>query len=135
MVNFSRAAQNSAIKKSSYKHCMRRKPPLRNSHIIHKTALNTTKHLQVAGYKIFKNCQKLQFLYHCLTALLTDHSRKPRAQTKQLTVTILCYNSKLTGGMCLLGSDKCMPCALCLFFYLQSGCLSSSTSNEIISRR
>ena len=42
---------------------MRRKPPLRIVlvHIIHKTALNTTKHLQVAGYKIFKNRQKLQF--------------------------------------------------------------------------
>ena len=29
-------------------------------HIIHKTALNTTKHLQVAGYKILKNRQNLQ---------------------------------------------------------------------------
>ena len=28
-------------------------------HIMHKTALTTTKHLQVAGYKIFLNRQKL----------------------------------------------------------------------------
>ena len=30
-------------------------------HIIHKTVLNTTKHLQVDRYKIFKNRQKLKF--------------------------------------------------------------------------
>ena len=30
-------------------------------HIMHKTALNTTKQLQVAGYKIFKTCQQLEF--------------------------------------------------------------------------
>ena len=29
-------------------------------HIMHKTALNTTKHLQVARYKFFKNRRKLQ---------------------------------------------------------------------------
>ena len=32
------------------------------AHIMHKTALNTTKHLQVARYRIFKNRQNLNFI-------------------------------------------------------------------------
>ena len=63
MVNVSCAAQNSTFKNHPT-------DILRGEnhfygivlvHIIRKTALNTTKHLQVAGYKIFKNCQKVQF--------------------------------------------------------------------------
>ena len=66
-------------------------------------ALKTKKHLLAAGYRILKNSSKLKILSHFLTHSLIDHSRKPRAQTKQRTVTILCRNNKLTGGMCLLG--------------------------------
>ena len=69
-------------------------------HIIQKTAINTTKHLQAAGYNFFFKSPKtptLVSLPHSLT------SRKPRAQTKQRSATILRYNNKLTGGMCLLG--------------------------------
>ena len=84
-------------------------------YIVHKTALNTTKCLQVAGYKFFLNCQNSNFR---LTALLTDHSRKPRAQTKQRTVTILPHNNKLTSGMCLLGFRQ--VCALCALSFLLS---------------
>ena len=100
-------------------------------HLTSNVALKTRKRLLAAGYRIFLNCQNLKF---CLTHSLTDHSHKPRAQTKQRMLTILCHNNKLTSGMCLLGSNECTPCAPCLFFYLQSGCLSS-TSNETISRR
>ena len=84
-------------------------------HIIHKTTLNTTKHLQVAGYKILKIAQNSNF---SITASLTDHSRKPRAQTKQRMVTILHYNNKLTGGMCLLGFRRVY--ALCALSFLLS---------------
>ena len=37
-------------------------------------------------------------------------------------------------GYAFWGSKECVPSAPCLFFYLQSGCLSSSSSNETISR-
>ena len=69
------------------------------------TALKTRKCLLAAGYRIFFLNVKTSFEIssHCLTHSLTDHSRKPRAQTKQRTVTILRHNNKLTGGMCLLG--------------------------------
>ena len=105
-------------------------------HIVHKTALKYNKMLTGGRILIFKKNAKARIfssLPHCLTASLTDHSRKPRAQTKQRTATILCHNNKLTSGMCLLGFQR--VCALCAlsFIYFQSGCLSSS-SNETISR-
>ena len=84
-------------------------------YIVHKTALNTTKRLQVARYKFYKNCQNSNFR---LTASLTDHSRKPRAQTKQHTATILRHNNKLTSGMCLLGFRR--VCSLCALSFLLS---------------
>ena len=84
-------------------------------HIIHKTALNTTKHLRVAGYNFFLNRQNSNF---SLTASLTDHSCKPRAQTKQRTATILRHNNKLTSGMCFLGFRR--VCALCALSFLLS---------------
>jgi len=43
--------------------------------------------------EFLKNHQKLRFR---LTASLIDHSRKPRAQTKGCTATILRHNNKLT---------------------------------------
>ena len=99
-------------------------------HLTSNIALKTRKRLLAAGYRFFFNCQNSKFR---LTHSLTDHSCKPRAQAKQHVVTILHHNNKLTGGMSLWDSDKCTPCVPCLFFYLQSGYLSSS-SNEIISR-
>ena len=84
-------------------------------YIVHKTALNITKRVQVAGYKFFKNRQNSNFR---LTASLTDHGRKPRAQTKQRTATILRHNNKLTSGMCLLGFRR--VCALCALSFLLS---------------
>ena len=115
-MNVSRAAQNSAFKNHptdivcGENHLY----GIVLVHIIHKTS-DTTKHLQVAGYKILKNRQKLHF---SITASLTDHSRKPRAQTKQRTVTILRYNNKLTGGICLLGFRRVY--ALCTLSFLLS---------------
>ena len=105
-------------------------------HITHNTALNTTKHLQVARYKIFLNRQNSNFsLTDCLPHCLTDHSRKVRSQTKQRTVTIYATITHSPVGCSFWGSDECRPSAPCLFFFLQSGCLSSSSSNETISRR
>ena len=101
-------------------------------HIIHKTASNATKHLQVVGYKIFKNRQNSNF---SLTASLTDHSRKARGQMKQHMATILRHNNKLTSGMCLLVPTSVGPLRLVSSFILQSGCLSSSSYNKTILRR
>ena len=85
--------------------------------IIHKTALNATKHLQVDRNKVLKNCPTAPILVS-LPHSLPDHSRKPRAQTKQHTVTILCHNNKLTGEMYLLGFQRVY--ALCALFFLLS---------------
>ena len=58
MVNILRAAQNSAFKNhpTDILHGENHLYRIVLVHIIHKTALNTTKHLQVTEYKIFKNC-------------------------------------------------------------------------------
>ena len=88
-------------------------------HLTSNVALQTRKHLLAAGYRIFFKSSKLNFVS------LTDHSHKPRAQTKQRMVTILRHNNKLTGGMCLLGFRR--VCALSfllssirlLFFFIQ----------------
>ena len=98
-------------------------------HLTSNIALKTRKHLLAAEYRIFFKSSKLE-----ITHSLPDHCHKPRAQTSQYMVTILHHNNKLTGGMCLWGSNECTPCAPCLFFHLQSGCLSSSSSNETILR-
>ena len=116
-MKFSRAAQTSAFKNHP-RDILRDENHLYGIvlvHIIHKTALNTTKCLQVAGYKFLKIHQNSKF---SLTASLTDHSRKPRAQTKQHTATILRHNNKLTSGMCLLGFRR--VCALCAVSFLLS---------------
>ena len=83
----------------------------------------------MAGYRIFLNRQNSNF---SLTAPLTDHSHKARGQTKQRTATTI-TNSPM--GCAFWGSDECRPSAPCLFFHLQPGCLSSSSSTETISRR
>ena len=88
-------------------------------HIIHKTVLNTTKHLQVAGYKVLKIVKNSNFsLTASLPHTLPDHSHKPRAQTKQCTVTILRHNNRLTSEMCLLGFRQVY--ALCTLSFLLS---------------
>ena len=88
-------------------------------HLTSNVVLKTRKHLLAAGYRIFFKSLKLEISSHSLT----DHSRKPRAQTKQRTVTILRYNNKLTGAMCLLGFRR--VCALCAlsFIFNQTVCL------------
>ena len=137
MVNVSRAAKISTFKNHptdilhSENHLYRIYVLV---HIIHKTALNTTKHLQVAGYKIFKNRQKFQFLSHCLTHCFThclttvtslEHKRSSAQSPFYATTT----NSPV--GCAFWGSNECMPCAPCLSFYLQSGWLSSSSIETI----
>ena len=92
-------------------------------HLASNVALKTTKHLQMAGYKIFFKSPILVSLPHSLP----DHSRKPRAQKKQRTVTILRHNNKLTGGMCLLVFQWVLsvrPVRLVLsFIFNQAACL------------
>ena len=70
-MKFLQAAQNSAFKKHP-RDILQDENHLYGIvlvHIIHKTALNTVKHLQVAKYRIFKNRQTLNFrLTDCLTA-------------------------------------------------------------------
>ena len=97
-------------------------------HLTSNVALKARKRLLAAGYRILKNYQNLKF--H-LTHLLPDHSRKPRAQTEQCTVTILRHSNKLTGGMCLLGFRE--VCALS-FLLSSIRLLVFSSSNETISR-
>ena len=45
------------------------------------------------------------------SACLPDHSHKARGLKKQHTATIPCHNNKLTYGMYISGSDKCLPSA------------------------
>ena len=89
--------------------------------IIHKTALNATKHLQVAGYNFFNKHQNSNF---SLTASLTTVAR---LQAKRSSAQPLFYatitNSPV--GCAFWGFDECRSSAPCLFFHLQSGCLSS----------
>ena len=116
-INFLHAAQNSTFKNHP-RVILRDKYHLYGIvlvHIIHKTALNTIKRLQVAGYRILKITETWNFR---LTDCLTDHSRKPRGQTKQCVATILRHNNKLTNGMCLLGFRR--VCALCALSFLLS---------------
>ena len=52
---------------------------------------------------------------------------------KQCMATILCHNNKLTSVACAFwGSNKFVPFAPLLSFYLQSGWLSSSSFNEAL---
>ena len=92
-------------------------------HIIYKTALNITKHLQVAGYRILKNHQNLNF---SLTASLTDHSHMARSQTKQRMAAILRHNNKLTSGMCLPTSVDPLHLVFS-FIFNQAACLLHPT--------
>ena len=97
-------------------------------HTIHKTALNRTKHLQVAGYNFFKS-QNSNF---SLTASLTTVARlEAKRNSEQPLFYITITNSPV--GCNFWGSDECRPSVPCLFFHLQSGCLSSS-SNKTTSR-
>ena len=62
-MKFSCAAQNSAFKNHprNILHDDNHLYGIVLLHIIHKTALNTTKHLQVAGYTILENHQNWEF--------------------------------------------------------------------------
>ena len=134
-MNVSHASQNSAFKNhpKDISHSENHLYRIVLVHLIHKTALNTTKHLQVAGYKIFKNCQKSPILSHCLTHCLTTvASLEPKQSCARSPFYATTTNSPV--GCAFWDSDECMPCAPCLSFYLQSGWLSSSSSIETISR-
>ena len=76
-------------------------------HIIHKTALNATKHLQVGGYRIFKNRQNLIF---GLTASLTTVAR---LETKRSSARPPFYATITDSpmGCAFWGSDECRPSA------------------------
>ena len=87
-------------------------------HIIHKTAIHTTKHLQVARYKILKIAKNSNF---SITASLTDHSRKSRAQTKQCTGSPLyATTTNSPVGCAFWGSDECSYALCALSFLLSS---------------
>ena len=71
------------------------------------------------------------FFYTCITHTILYH------YDIALQCSALCKHlyGIMMVGCAFWGSDECVPSAPCLFFYLQSGCLSSSSSNETISRR
>ena len=101
--------------------------------VIHKTALNSTKHLQVAGYRILKKSPIFEFYTDCLTALLTTVASLEAKQNSARPPFYATITNSPVGCGAFWGSDECVPYVPCLFFFLQSGCLSSS-SNETISR-
>ena len=110
-------------------------------HLTSNVALKTRKHLLAAGYKINKNIEFLKNrqnskfrLTHSLTySLITATSLEPKRSSARSPFYATTTNSSV--GCAFWGSDECAPCAPGLFFYLQSGCLSSSSSNETIPRR
>ena len=85
----------------------------------------------MTGYiEFFFKCQNLNFsLTDCLAASLTTVAR---VEAKRSSVWSPFYatitNSPV--GYAFWGSGKCRSSAPCLFFYLQSGCLSSFSSNK-----
>ena len=131
-MNVSRAAQNSAFKNHPTEIVCGENHlnGIVLVHIIHTTAINTTKHLQVARYiYIFKSPKTptLVSLPHSLTTVVSLEPKRSSARSPFYATTT---NSPV--GCAFWGSDEFTPCAPCLFFYLQSGCLSSSSSNETI---
>ena len=89
-------------------------------HIIHKTALNTTKHLQVAGYKILKNCQNSNF---CLTASLTTvASLEPKRSSAQSPFYTTITNSPV-GCAFWVPTSVCPVHIVFPFIFNQVGCL------------
>ena len=127
------ATQNSAFKNHP-KDILRDKNNLYGIvlvHIIHTTALNITKHLQVARYRIFKNYQNSNFsLTDCLTASLTTVARLEAKRNSAWSP----FYATITNSPVECGSDECRPSVPCPFFYVQSSYLSFSSSNETISR-
>ena len=116
-----RTAKNTALK-NQLRNFLRNENHLYGRILVSNVALKTRKHLLAAGYRIFLKSSKLEISSHSpthsLAHSLTDHSRKPRAQTKQRTVTSLRHNNKLTGGMYLLGFRR--VCTLCTLSFLLS---------------
>ena len=102
-------------------------------HLTSNVALKIRKCLLAARYRIFKRPPNLEILPHSLTHCLTTvASLEPKRSSTRSPFYPTTTN--LPVGCAFWGSDKCTPCTPCLFFYLQSGYLSSS-SNETISRR
>ena len=101
-------------------------------HLTSNVALKTRKHSLAAGYRIFLNRQTRNFvsLTHSLTTVASLEPKRSSAWSPFYATTT---NSPV--GCAFWGSDECAPCTPCLFFYLQSVCLSSSSSNETITRR
>ena len=116
-------------------------------HLTSNVVLKTRKHLLAAGYRIFFKSSKLEISSHSLTdhrttdrptnppthSLTTVTSLEPKRSSARSPFYATTTNSLV--GCAFWGSDECASCAPCLFFYLQSGCLSSSSSNETIMRR
>ena len=103
-------------------------------HLTSNVVLKTRKHLLAAGYRIFFKSSKLEISSHSLThSLTTVANLEPKRSSTQSPFYAATTNSLV--GCAFWGSDDCAPCVPCLFFYLQSGCLSSSSSNETIPRR
>ena len=102
----------------TYKHCMRQKPLLRNIiiHIIHKTALNTTKHSRVAGYKIFKKSPNLVQPPHSLPTTVT--SLEPKRSSARSPFYATTTSSPV--GCAFWGSDECTYVLCALSFLLSS---------------
>ena len=129
-MNISHAAQNSTFKNHprdisrDENHLYR----IVLFHIIHKIKYNKT--LTGAGYRISKNCQNSNFSH---TTSLTTVSRLEAKQSSTWSPFYATVTNSLV-GCAFWSSNECRPSAPCLFFYLQSVCLSSSSSNETISR-
>ena len=109
--------------------------------LVHYTVLNRTKHVQLAGYRNFKKLSKLEFLPACLPACLP--ARLPaflpvitviRLEAKQSSAWSPFYATITDSpvGYTFRGSSECRPSVPCLFFYLQSGCWSSSSKETIL---
>ena len=69
----------------------------------------------------------------CLTHLLTTFASIEAKQSSTKPPFYATITNSLV-GCAFWSSEECVPSVPCLFFYLQSGCLSSSSSNETISR-
>ena len=98
-------------------------------HIIYNIAVNIPKHLQVARYRILK-IAKTQILDSLPHYLITVAKLKAKQSSTRPPFYAKITNSPV--GCAFWGSDECRPSVPCLFFYLQSGCLSSSSSRNHI---
>ena len=102
-------------------------------HIVHKTALNTVQQNAYRWPDInFLKIAKTQILASLPHSLTTVASLEPKRSSTRPPFYATITNSPV--GCAFWGSDECVLSVPCLFFYLQSGYLSSSSSNETILR-